>query len=206
MHRTESLVATTVTSQLGHTYGITLVASINNWLKSILISTIYKHHGTQRTFIGDRDGRYTSAYFNNLMKEMQTKMNLSTSYHPQTDGQTERTHRTIEQILRGFVHETLDNWYNLLRVAEFSYDNLRHSSTGYIPFEAMYGFSPYTPASLIQPPTINKTGTAPSVRSILDIHDIIREHIKLAKADQKHDQKQINAPDTLNSQSVIPYS
>ena len=156
-------------------------------LAKIYIDTIYKHHGTQRTFIGDRDGRYTSAYFKNLMKEMQTKMNLSTSYHPQTDGQTERTHRTIEQILRGFVHETQDSWYNLLSLAEFSYNNLRHSSTGYTPFEALYGFSPYTPASLIQPPAVrNTSGTAPSVRSILDIHDIIREHIKLAKADQKH--------------------
>ena len=74
---------------------------------------------------------------------------MSTAYHPQTDGQTERTHKTIEQILRGFIHAQHDDWLHALPLAEFSYNNSVHSATGYSPLEAIYGINPLTPHDLI---------------------------------------------------------
>ena len=125
-------------------------------LAKLYIKNIFKLHGLSRVMIGDRDTKFTSQYWRTLMKEMKTKLNLSSAYHPQTDGQTERTHRTIEQILRAFVHRQHINWLNDLPLAEFSYNNTRHSSTKYSPFESLYGYSPILPISIIQPPIVNE--------------------------------------------------
>ena len=70
------------------------------------------------------------------------KQNLSTSFHPQTDGQTERVNALIEQYLRGYCNYQQDNWTELLTMAEFSYNNTLSSSTGITLFYAMYGEHP----------------------------------------------------------------
>ena len=98
-------------------------------LAKIYLDTVYKHHGIQRLFIGDRDPKYTSEYWRSLMQQHKTKMNSSTAYHPQTDGNTERVHRTIEQILRSFVHNCPEEWIRDLNLAEFRHNNARHAST-----------------------------------------------------------------------------
>ena len=117
------------------------------------------------------------------MKALHTKMNLSTAFHPQTDGNTERVHRTIEQILRAFVHRTPDEWLKTLSLAEFCYNNSKHSSTGITPFESIYGLPPLTPISLIQPPN---SDTPDIINKIHDIHSIVEEQIKIVKSEQKH--------------------
>ena len=68
-------------------------------LADLYINHVYKYHGLSRVMIGDRDTKFTSEYWRALFSSFQTRLNLSSAYHPQTDGQTERTHRTIEQIL-----------------------------------------------------------------------------------------------------------
>ena len=73
-------------------------------LAKLFLDNVYRLHGLPRFLIGDRDTRYTSHFFKNLMSELRTTLCLSTAYHPQSDGNTERCHRTIEQILRAFVH------------------------------------------------------------------------------------------------------
>ena len=117
------------------------------------------------------------------MKSLRTKMNLSTAFHPQTDGNTERVHRTIEQILRAFIHHTPDEWLKTLSLAEFCYNNSKHSSTGLTPFESIYGLQPLTPISLIQPPN---SETPDIVNKIHDIYSIIEDQIKIVKPEQKH--------------------
>ncbi len=70
----------------------------------------------------------------------------------ESDGNTERCHRTIEQMLRAFVHTNHFNWLSSLSLAEFAYNNNVHSSIGHSPFVANYGFDPRTPLNLIDPP------------------------------------------------------
>ena len=74
---------------------------------------------------------------------------MSSAYHPQTDGQTERANRTLEQMLRFFVDKQLSNWDEMLLCCEFAYNNSEQVSTGFTPFHLNYGMHPLTPASLI---------------------------------------------------------
>ena len=119
------------------------------------------------------------------MSSLKTKLNISSAYHPETDGATERVHRTIESILRGYVYNQHDTWVHFLPLAEFSYNNCRHSSTGFSPFEATYGTSPRTPAEFLAPPNL-KTNEPDLLARIHDIHTLIQENLKIAKATQKY--------------------
>ena len=156
-------------------------------LADLYINHVYKYHGLSRVMIGDRDTKFTSEYWRRLFSSFHTKLNLSSAYHPQTDGQTERTHRTIEQILRAFVHRQHSSWLRFLPHAEFSYNNLQHSSTGFSPFEALYGFQPLTPVSLIEPPpSDNSDSHDENLQNIHDVHSLIADNLVVAKEFQKH--------------------
>lgn len=74
---------------------------------------------------------------------------MSTGYHPQTDGQTERTNRTLEDMLRCFVTEKAENWSDVLPMLEFAYNDASHSSTQYTLFFLTTGRHPHTPAKLL---------------------------------------------------------
>ena len=154
-------------------------------LAKLFVDNVYRLHGMPRFLIGDRDSRYTSEFFSDLMSRLHTKLCLSTAYHPQSDGNTERCHRTIEQILRAYVHHSHHDWYERLSLAEFSYNNNIHSSTGHTPFTANYGYDPHTPMNLVEPPT-NATENPEILDKLLSIHDLIQEELKIAKALQKH--------------------
>ena len=158
-------------------------------LAKLFLDNIYRLHGLPRIIIGDRDTRYTSTFFRNLMEELRTKLSLSTAYHPQTDGNTERCHRTIEQILRAYVHEDHYEWLRTLSLAEFSYNNNVHSSTGFSPFAANYGFDPRVPINLITPPVDMSDRSKEHshiLRKLLDIHKVIQDQLEISKAVQKH--------------------
>jgi len=73
---------------------------------------------------------------------MKAKRRLSTAFHPQTDGQTERQNQVLEQYLRAYVDYQQDDWVTMLPIAEFTYNNSVHSSTGVSPFYALYGYHP----------------------------------------------------------------
>ena len=169
-------------------------------LAKIYLDTVYKHHGIQRLFIGDRDPKYTSEYWRSLMQQLKTKMNLSTAYHPQTDGNTERVHRTIEQILRAFVHNCPEEWIRDLSLAEFCYNNARHASTKLSPFEAIYGLQPLTPITLIEPPN---TDSIDVVERIHDIHAMVEEELKLAKATQKHHADKVSTVSQIKENTYV---
>jgi len=163
-------------------------------------SNVYRLHGLPRFLIGDRDTRYTSHFFKNLMSELKTTLCLSTAYHPQSDGNTERCHRTIEQILRAFVHTDNFNWLSSLSLAEFAYNNNVHSSIGHSPFVANYGFDPRTPLNLIDPPIdrIPQQDNESTLQRLFTVHNLIVDHLKIAKAKQKHYANQNSTPKQFN--------
>ena len=91
------------------------------------------------SIISDRDSRFTSRFWQSLQKSMGTRLDMSTAYHPQTDGQSERTIQTLEDMLRECVIDFGNAWDVHLPLVEFSYNNSYHTSIKTAPFEALYG-------------------------------------------------------------------
>jgi hypothetical protein len=149
----------------------------------LYFNNAFKYHGLYRCIISDRDPLFTSTFWKDLMRQLRTKLNMSSAYHPQTDGQTERTHRTIKQILRGFVHNQHNDWLHALPLAEFCYNNSVHSSTKFSPFEALYGFNPLSPPDLITASPTN----ANILQRIRYIHDLISEELRNTNIYMQHD-------------------
>ncbi|GAX76408.1 hypothetical protein CEUSTIGMA_g3853.t1 [Chlamydomonas eustigma] len=156
-------------------------------LAHVFIAHVFSKHGLPSVIVSDRDPRITSEFWQTcLFTQLGSKLNLSTAHHPQTDGQTEITHRTIEQILRAYVSPQHDDWATWLPLAEFAYNSHVHSSTQQTPFLANYGFHPTTPSSLLLPPdtTINPDATS-FLDNLRDVHDSIRHQLDLAKTRQE---------------------
>ena len=101
-------------------------------------------HGIPETIISDRDVRFTSVFWQELMSLQGTHHKLSSAFRPSTDGQTERTNRFIEDYIRNYVHATQDNWDSLLYSAEIAYNSRVHESIKMSPFEADLGYIPRT--------------------------------------------------------------
>lgn len=107
-------------------------------LAHLFVNEIVRLHGVPISIVSDKDPRFTSRFWGALQKAFGTRLNLSTAYHPQTDGQTKRIIRTLEDMLRACVLEQKGNWDSYLPLIEFSY-NSHHSSIGMAPYEALYG-------------------------------------------------------------------
>lgn len=114
----------------------------------IYFNTVTRLHGLQSSIISDRDPKFTSKFWEALMDLWETKLGRSTAFHPQTDGQTERTHRTLEEILRAYVSDRHDDWDKRMAAAEFAINNAPSASSGESPFFLNYGFHPLTPATV----------------------------------------------------------
>jgi hypothetical protein len=129
--------------------------------------------------VSDRDPRFTSNFWKALTKRLGTTLNMSTSHHPQTDGQTERANRTVEDMLRANVSPLQSDWDEHLVAAEFAYNNSLQASTGYTPFYLNYGRHPHTPMSLaIQYSAPRATDTNPAANDFVGrFHD----HLSRAK-------------------------
>ncbi|GJU01922.1 putative reverse transcriptase domain-containing protein [Tanacetum coccineum] len=108
-------------------------------LAKIYIDEIVARHGVLVSIISDRDGRFTSRCWQTVQKALGTRLDMSTAYHPQTDGQSEHTIQTLEDMLRACVIDFGGSWDVYLPLAEFSYNNSYHSSIRCAPFEALYG-------------------------------------------------------------------
>ncbi|KAJ9536105.1 hypothetical protein OSB04_un000715 [Centaurea solstitialis] len=119
-------------------------------LAKLYIKEIVRRHGVPLSIVSDRDSRFTSQFWHGLQKGLGTKLKLSTAYHPQTDGQSERTIQTLEDMLRSCVIDFGGNWDTHLPLVEFAYNNSFHSSIGMTPFEALYGRKCRTPTCWLE--------------------------------------------------------
>ena len=105
----------------------------------VFINEIIRFHGVPKKIISDRDPRFTSRFWNCMQSALGTQLNLSTTYHLETDGQTERVNQVLEDMLRMYVMDQQSRWEKYLPLVEFAYNNSYHSSIGMPPFEALYG-------------------------------------------------------------------
>jgi len=111
----------------------------------LFFSHIFKHHGLPKNIVSDRDPKFTSKFWRALWKQMGSKLKMSISFHPQTDGQTERVHLVLQQFLRNYVAANQQDWVDHLELAKFCYNNSEHSVIGSTPFQMVTGKSPIVP-------------------------------------------------------------
>jgi hypothetical protein len=109
-------------------------------------------HGIPKSIVSDHDVKFLSYFWKTLWGKLGTKLLLSTTCHPQTDGQTEVVNRTLSQLLRAIIQKNLNSWGKCLPFVKFAYNRTVHSTTGFSPFEIVYGFNPLTPIDLIPLP------------------------------------------------------
>jgi hypothetical protein len=153
-------------------------------LSKIYLDVIVKLHGTPIGIISDRDSRFTSRVWQTLQKSLGTKVNLSTAYHPQTDGQSERTIQTLEDMLRACVLDFGGSWDTHLPLAEFSYNNSYHTSIKCAPFEALYGHKCRSPVCWSEIGDSQVTGPE-IIMETTDKISLIRDRLKAAQDRQK---------------------
>ncbi|GJV17241.1 putative reverse transcriptase domain-containing protein [Tanacetum coccineum] len=108
-------------------------------LARLYLNEIVARHGVPISIISDRDSRFTSRFWQSMQEALGTRLDMSTAYHPQTDGQSERTIQTLEDMLRACVLDFGGSWDVHLPLVEFSYNNSYHSSVRCASFEALYG-------------------------------------------------------------------
>ena len=109
---------------------------------TIVYDNVYKYHGLPDDIISDRDTQFTSKFWQSLFKILQVEIKLSSAYHPQTNGQTERVNQVLKQYLQCSINYHQDNWVDLLPLAEFAYNNTIQDSTKQTSFFANYGHHP----------------------------------------------------------------
>ena len=159
-------------------------------LAELYIEEIVRLHGIPSSIVSDRDPRFTSRFWESLQKALGTKLRLSSAYHPQTDGQTERTIQSLEDLLRACVLEQSGSWDSYLPLVEFTYNNSFHASIGMAPYEALYGRRCRTPLcwyesgeSVVLGPEI--------VQQTTERVKMIQEKMKISQSRQKsyHDNR-----------------
>nr|GEZ44285.1 putative reverse transcriptase domain-containing protein [Tanacetum cinerariifolium] len=108
-------------------------------LARIYLKEVVTRHGIPVSIISDRNPRFASNYWRSLQSAIGTRLDMSTAYHPETDGQSERTIQTLEDMLRACAIEFGKGWVNHFPLVEFSYNNIYYASIKAAPFEALYG-------------------------------------------------------------------
>src|ERR1700744_153598 len=104
--------------------------------------TILPHYGLPKKVISDRDPRFTATFTKELCKTLGIQQNISTAYHPQTDGQSERTNQWLEQYLRMFINHQQSNWVELLPLAQYTHNSWPSATTKKTPYELILGYNP----------------------------------------------------------------
>jgi hypothetical protein len=162
----------------------------------LFIDHVFRLHGTPDEIISDRGPQFASKFWKTFFEQLSTNIKLSTAFHPQTDGQSERTNQTLEQYLRCFIDYQQTNWHKLLTFAEFSYNNTEHSSLKCSPFFANYGYNPSLDVNVKE----NGESIAPSAqewaRHIQKVHQELGVILESAKERMKFfaDKKRQPAP------------
>jgi len=119
-------------------------------------SHMFSNRGLPKDIILNRDSKFTNKFWRALWKWMGSELKMSTSFYPQTNGQTERVNLVIQQFLRNYVVTDQQDWVDHLELAEFCYNNLKHFAIGSTPFQMVMGKSPIMPMTYAahgQPPS-----------------------------------------------------
>ena len=138
------------------------------------IEHVFSKHGTPQDIVSDRGRHFISRFWATLCNALHIQSNLSTAYHPETDGQTERVNRILEQYLRIYTNYQQDDWCELLPLAEFAYNNTPHTATGVSPFFANKGFHPLLS---ISPPDPSSPLAADVANDLISLQHYLQDQL-----------------------------
>jgi hypothetical protein len=153
-------------------------------LAKIYMTRIVCLHGVPRSIVSDRETQFTSKFWNQLHETLGTRLEFSTAFHPQIDGQIERVNQILEDMLRACVLDYGASWDDNLPYAEFSYNNSYQTSLKMAPFEALYGRRCRTP--LLWNGVRDRKLFGPDlIRDFEEKVKLIRDRLKIAQSRQK---------------------
>src|SRR6202008_1417822 len=152
-----------------------------------------------------RGSAFARKFWGELCRNLGVSRRLSTAFHPQTDGQTERQNQSMEQYLRAYVNYQQDDWVDFLPLAEFAYNNSVNATTGMTPFFANYGMHPKFAVASIGKPSKDSSSIAADLlrRQMEQIEEHLKDQIMKASAyqahyyDDKHSQVSFSAGDQV---------
>jgi len=167
------------------------------------LNGVWKYHGIPEDIVSDRDATFTGQYIPNLYDYLGIKRSMSTAYHPQTDGQTERMNQVIEAYLRSYCNYEQNDWPEMLATAEYAYNNSKHSATKISPFYANYGYEPRTN----WPTNIKFSNPASELYAhyMTSIHEKLKERLSQAKDNMAkyYDKKRRDIPGFKKGEFVM---
>lgn len=185
----------------------------------VFLETVYPRWGMPVKIISDRDPRFTSNFWRALMSLLHVKLGMTTASHPQADGQSERTNRTIEIMVRSFIFdleekgEPYADWLRLLPLLEFEHNMTLNVSTGFAPFDLLYSVRPRRP---MERALLQKKRDEVPVKSAWQLSEeleerrrIARKALRKAQSFQKkyYDMKRSPVPEFREGEKVVflPY-
>ncbi|KAK3012455.1 hypothetical protein RJ639_010378 [Escallonia herrerae] len=169
----------------------------------LFLKNVVKYWGLPKVIVSDRDPRFTGKFWTELFKLLGSELHFSTSFHPQTNAQTERVNALLECYLRHFVSANQTDWVRLLDVAQFSYNLIRSETTDQSPFEIAIGQQPLAPLTLVGDYKGKSPLAVQVARSWNEQADVERSYLdkagrKMKKwADKRRRQKEYNLGDMV---------
>ena len=157
----------------------------------VFVDEVVKHHGWPQVVVSDRDPRFDAEFWRAVFNSSGTQLRMSTPYHPETDGQTERANRTLLAMLRKFADDSGTVWEEQLPWLEFAYNDSEQSSTGYTPFFLCTGRNPHTPLrNLIHEDGTSVPDDSPAGREfkkrLEDALSVAQRNLHLSRAKQAY--------------------
>jgi hypothetical protein len=138
-------------------------------IAELYVKEVVRLHGLPESIVSDRDAKFTSIFWTELSKMLGQRLLMSSSYHPQTDGSSERAIQTMSQAMRMLVNDYQSNWPDQLPLVEFAMNSAINESTGYAPFELNYGWMPKLIGGLdFESPREGVKQFVKNIRNVLD--------------------------------------
>ncbi|KAI9165278.1 hypothetical protein LWI28_010951 [Acer negundo] len=140
---------------------------------------VYRLHGLPTSIVSDRDTRFLSHFWRSLWKMVNTRLDFSSAYHPQTDGQTEVVNCALGDLLRCLVGDNVRSWDLKLSQAEFAHNHAINRSSGFSPFQVVYTLVPRSPLDLLPLPSRTRVhGKAEDfVHGLQEIHQQVQKNL-----------------------------
>jgi hypothetical protein len=152
-------------------------------LVKIFTREIWRFHSIPTNIISDWDSRFTSMEWKQFLGLLGIRPRMSTSFHPQTNGQTERINQTIKAYLRSFINYEMDNWVGLLPMAKFAYNNSITQATGMSTFYANYEQHPGSTNPVSIPNT--KNNDMAYIHYLLSVQELVKKNLKTTQERMK---------------------
>jgi hypothetical protein len=162
------------------------------------LDQVYRLHGMPTHIVSDRDKIFTSTFWRELFRQVQ--LNMSSAYHPQSDGQTEQVNQCLETFLRCFVNSCPRQWLRWLPLAEYWYNTAFHTSLQRTPFEVLYGHPPrhfgLSPSMVSSVPDVDALLTARATMLVAVRHHLHRAQQRIKhQADKRRSERTFNVGD-----------